>query len=169
MCVVLADLSNDAWIRFRGEIPKRALRRDGEAFDGWMARLVSDGFSAMRVRIDTDMLRFDPIGEDEDIEDFAGSVQRALGDRQPELESFLGWTMTWLARGDGAHLPVGPTLELLLQKFAGFPPSARSSVMGLDMLDAQVLRGSGWEPLLPDFEAEFGKWASWPDPPRLDA
>jgi len=120
------------------------------------------------MRIDTDMLRFDPIGEDEKLEPFAAKVHRDIDNRQPELAAFLEWAAAWLGAGNEGALPGASGLVHGLSQFAGFSPEGSRVEVKVTTLDSQVARGKIQKSLDPDLEERFGKWASWPDPPRLD-
>ncbi len=165
---VLVDVDDGAWIRFRAVLPRSADIRDKESTEAWAARLSSGELGRPRMRIDTDMLRFDPIGEDEELEPFTAKVRRDIDDRQPELAAFLEWAAAWLGAGDKATLPEASTLLYDLSQFAGFSPEGSRVEVKVTKLDSQIARGKIQKSLDPDLEDRFGKWASWPDPPRLD-
>lgn len=165
---VLVDVGDGAWIRLRGALPKSADIRDKESTKAWAARLSSGEFGRPRMGIDTDMLRFDPIGQDEELEPFAAKVHRDIDDPQPELAAFLEWAAAWLGAGNESAFPGASAVVYNLSQFAGFGPGGSRVKVKVTTLDSQIARGKIRKSLDPDLEERFGKWACWPDPPRLD-
>lgn len=164
----LVDVADADWIRFRAGFPKSDSIREHESTLGWMTRLSSGENGRPRVRIDTDMLRFDPIGEDEDLVPYAEKLRKDIADRQPELAGFLEWLTGWIGAPHAARLSGMSELAFVLSQFGGFESAERTGSVKVTEVDSQVVRGKVKTCLDPDMEERFGKWASWPDPPRLN-
>ncbi len=167
---ILVDIADRSWIRIREELPKSARIGENESTVEWMKRLALDEFVRPDVRIDTDMLRFDSIPEKkgEELESFAARVRRDIEDRQPELAAFLEWSASWLGHEGSKQMAGARYVWWVLSRLAGFAPGDVPIEVEVTKLDEQLARGKLREPLDPDLETAFGKWASWPDPPRLD-
>ncbi len=169
---VLADPDSGSWIRFRVRQPKQNHRRDDEAIEAWRRRSLGNGPAGVTVRIDTDELTFDVLHEDDTDEVksvFRGQVWRDINDRQPEIAALLGRAMAVIGSEGSGHLPFALVLGKLVGDYV-MPPSvlrkAKRSVR-IEVVNQRVV-SLDEAPLDEDFEFPFGKWASWPDPPRLD-
>jgi len=70
---------------------------------------------------------------------------------------------------DSAHLPPGLLLKSCLADYV-IPESVIRRITKTIRIECtdQEIAPLDAEPLDEDFESAFGKWASWPDFPRLD-
>ena len=172
--IVLSDPDSDSWIHFAFRQTQENHRRDGEPVDAWRLRRMrqaQDGDGAT-VRIETNELTFDVLPEHASEgakKAFREQVWRDINERQPEVAALLQRALAVVVSQLSAHLPPGLLLKSCLADYV-MPGSVIRRIIRTVRIECrdQGIAPLDAGPLDEDFESAFGKWASWPDFPRLD-
>lgn len=157
--LLLVDVEQGKWLAVRTAIHIEP-RRPGESWGAWKQRYLEADPSLITVRLETDALKLEPQRE-KDLEQARPRWWQTLSTEQPELAAFL----TRLARtvgkpgqGTTATTLIAPLKEAVLVMAEASPTNFKVTVREDKSL---------FEREVSEYERSFGRWASWPEPPRL--
>lgn len=156
---VVLDVERGSWLAMRTDIAIEP-RRVGESWEAWKRRYLDADPALVTIRIETNTLKLDAHRETH-LEEARGRWWERITTDQPELAQFLRALVTAVGKpseGMAATLLIAPLIRVV---YGGEQPTPSNLMVKVQETRPDADQG------VTDFERSFGRWASWPDPPRL--
>jgi len=158
--LAIVDLGSGEWLKI-SLIPEFEPRGEDESRDDWYTRITEAQRTGYVVGVESSSRLFETVDK-EVVDSWRPSVWIGLEESDPDLAIRVRWILENLGN---AKRPYFRELITTLRTYVYDGPEPDA----LDIIEDITFLGTypSDEPAMPDFEADFGKWASFPDWPRV--